>query len=255
MKKSGDKIAMITAYDAAIANIVDEAGVDIVLVGDSLGNVIQGLSDTLPVELEEMIYHTLIVSRGIKNAHISCDMPFLSYQVSKQDAVRNAGRLVKEGRAESVKLEVNEQYLDTIYAINRAGIPVMSHIGLCPQSIHIMGGYKVQGKTKQDAEGLIKLAKSSEEAGAFLLILESIPFKLAKKITNNLSIPTVGIGAGDGCDGQVLVFNDMVGLTQEPLPKFVKRFAEGRKIFLEATEKYISEVKKGKFPKKEHSYE
>ena len=255
MKKSGEKISVITAYDACIAEIVDEAGVDIVLVGDSLGNVIQGKNDTLSVTLNEMIYHTDLVSRAVKNAHVSADMPFLSFQVSEEEAIESAGRLVKEGGAESVKLEINEEYVDTIYAVSKAGIPVVSHIGLCPQSIHMMGGYKVQGKTKKDADYLFNLAKLSEEAGAFLIVLESIPAKLATRITRSLSIPTIGIGAGSGCDGQVLVFHDMVGLNNDPLPKFVKKFADGRKIFLEATGKYIDQVKKGKFPTRNQSYE
>ena len=254
-KKNGEKITMITAYDACIANIVDEAGIDMILVGDSLGNVIQGRENTLPVTLDEMIYHTSIVSRGVNYAHISTDMPFLSYQCSKEEAIRNAGLLIKNGKAESVKLEVNESFIETVYAIVKAGIPVISHIGLCPQSIHVMGGYKVQGYSKSEANHIIDLAKMSEEAGAFLLVLESVPYKLAKEITELVKIPTVGIGAGKYCDGQVLVFNDMAGLTAEPLPRFVKKFAEGRKIFLKATKDYISQVKKNSFPKKEHSYE
>jgi len=254
MKKSGEKITMITAYDACTAEIADEAGVEIILVGDSLGNVIQGEIDTMSVTLEEMIYHSLLVSRGLKNAHLSCDMPFLSYQVSDMEAVENAGRLIKEGRAESVKLEINEEYIDTIYSVNRAGIPVISHIGLCPQSVHVMGGYKVQGRSVKDAEHLLSLAKLSEEAGAFMLVLESIPEKLAKKITSSVNIPTIGIGAGRYCDGQVMVFHDMVGLSKDPQPKFVKKFAEGRKLFKDATEKYIDQVKRGKFPGKNQSY-
>ena len=254
MKKSGEKITMITAYDSCTAEIADESGIEIILVGDSLGNVIQGEPDTLSVTMEEMIYHSLIVSRGIKNAHLSCDMPFLSYQASEIEAVENAGRLIKQGRAESVKLEINEEYIDTIYSINRAGIPVISHIGLCPQSVHVMGGYKVQGRSGKDAEHLLNLAELSEEAGAFMLVLESIPEKLAQKITKSVNIPTVGIGAGKHCDGQVLVFHDMVGLSKDPQPKFVKKFAEGRKLFKDATEKYIDQVKKGKFPGKNQSY-
>ena len=255
MKKSGEKISVITAYDACIANIVDEAGIDIILVGDSLGNVVQGLDTTIPVTLEHMIYHTSIVARGVKYAHISADMPFMSYQHSIKDAVYNAGMLVKQGSAESVKLEVKENYIDTISAIVKSGIPVISHLGLCPQSVHAMGGYKVQGYSKEDSKKILNLAKMSEEAGAFLLVLESIPIKLAKKITETINIPTIGIGAGKYCDGQVLVFNDMVGLTNDPLPKFVKKFTNTREIFLEATKDYINSVKKSKFPTKENSYE
>ena len=255
MKQNGEKITMITAYDAATAEIVDSAGIDSVLVGDSVRNVIQVRENTLGVTLEEMIYHTKIVSRGIKNAHLAADMPFLSYQVSVEDAVNNAGRLIKEGNAESVKLEVNEEYIDTVYALNKASIPVVAHIGLCPQSLHVMGGYKVQGRNNADAEQMLHLAHLAEDAGAFLLVLESIPAKLATIITSSLSIPTIGIGAGNRCDGQVLVFNDMAGLSPEPLPKFVNKFADGRKIFLKATEKYIEQVKSRKFPTKKNSYE
>ena len=255
MKENGDKISMITAYDAATAELVDSAGIDSILVGDSLGNVIQGLDNTLAVSLDEMIYHTKIVSRGVKNAHLAADMPFLSYQVSVDSAISNAGRLIKEGNAESVKLEVNEEYIDTVYAINKAGIPVIAHIGLCPQSVHVAGGYKVQGRSKDDADHLLHLAHLAEDAGAFLLVIESIPAPLAEKITKSLSIPTIGIGAGNNCDGQVLVFNDMAGLSPEPLPKFVNKFAEGRKIFIKATEKYIQQVKSRKFPSKNNSYE
>lgn len=255
MKENGDKISMITAYDAATARLVDSAGIDSILVGDSLGNVIQGLDNTLSVTLEEMIYHTKIVSRGVENAHLAADMPFLSYQVSVNTAINNAGRLIKEGNAESVKLEVKEEYIDTIYAINKAGIPVIAHIGLCPQSLHVDGGYRVQGRNRKDADHLLNLAHLSEDAGAFLLVLESIPSKLAEKITKSISIPTIGIGAGKDCDGQVLVFNDMAGLTPEPLPKFVNKFADGRNIFIKATEKYIRQVKNRKFPTKNNSYE
>lgn len=255
MKKKAEKISMVTAYDASISSIVDEAGIDVVLVGDSLGNVIQGLDDTLSVTMDQMVYHTLMVSRGVSKAHISCDMPFMSYQASVSEAVKNAGRLVKEGRAESVKLEINEQYIDTIHSINKSGIPVISHIGLCPQSIHNTGGYTLQGKTREQADRLTELAKLSEEAGAFMLVLESIPEKLAAGITGIVKIPTIGIGAGNGCDGQVLVFNDMVGLSPEPLPKFVKKYSEARKLFLDATRKYIREVKQKKFPGKNNVYE
>lgn len=255
MKDNAEKISMITAYDAPVASIVDEAGIDVVLVGDSLGNVVQGRSDTLSVTMDHMIYHTLMVSRGVKRAHISCDMPFMSYQASKHEAISNAGRLIKEGNAESVKLEVNEEYLETIYSINKAGIPVISHIGLCPQSIHKTGGYRVQGRSDEEGEKLLELAISSQDAGAFLLLLESIPARLAQRITQSLKIPTVGIGAGNVCDGQVLVFNDMAGLSPEPLPKFAKKYADSRNIFLDATKRYIKDVKESKFPGKENEYE
>jgi len=253
--KDKEKIVMITAYDAPTARIVDEAGVDIVLVGDSVGNVIQGLSNTLPVTVDEMIYHTKIVSRGIQNAHLCADMPFMSFQSSKEDAVKNAGRFVKESGAESVKLEVTNDYIDTIREIRKAGIPVMGHIGLRPQSFHDMGGYKLQGRGKSEGAELLALAKKIEDAGAFSLVLESIPQKLAKKITRSIKIPTIGIGAGPDCDGQVLVINDLVGLSEEPLPKFVKKYAEVRETMKEATKDYVNEVKKGVFPSSEHSYD
>ncbi len=255
MKDEGLKIVMVTAYDAATAQMVDEAGVDIVLVGDSLGNVVQGLPNTLPVTIEDMIYHTRIVSRGIENAHLSADMPFMSYQASKEEALRNAGRLVKEAGAESVKLEINEDYVDTVYAINKSGIPVMGHIGLCPQSVLEMGGYKVQGRGKKEAGRLLGLAKAIEGAGAFSLVLESIPRSLAEEITDSISIPTIGIGAGPGCDGQVLVINDLLGLSPEPAPKFVKKYASLREIVGKSTKAFIEEVRSGAFPSEEHSYD
>ncbi len=254
MKDRGEKIAMITAYDATVAAIVDAAEVDVVLVGDSLGNVVQGLGDTLSVTLDEMIYHTKIVSRGIARAHLCSDMPFLSYQKSPEDAIQSAGRLVKEGKAESVKLEVNEMYVDTLYRIQKAGIPVIAHIGLCPQSVHVMGGYGVRGGLPGEPEELLNLAKSCEQAGAFILVMESVLSEVAKEITENLEIPTVGIGCGASCGGQVLVVNDMIGLTADPLPKFVKRYAAVRDEILGSTKKYVEEIKKGVFPSQEHSY-
>ncbi len=254
MKERGEKIAMITAYDATIAAIVDAAEVDMVLVGDSLGNVVQGLEDTLSVTLDEMIYHTKIVSRGVAHAHLCSDMPFLSYQKSPEDAIGNAGRLLKEGRAESVKLEVNEMYVDTVYRIQKAGIPVVAHIGLCPQSVHVMGGYKVQGGSTEERKALLNLAKSCEQAGAFMVVIESVLSGVAKEITEGLAIPTVGIGSGADCDGQVLVVNDMIGLTPEPLPKFVKKYAQVADAISDSTKKYVEDVKKGTFPSQEHSY-
>ena len=253
--KNKEKIVMVTAYDASTAKIVDESGVDIVLVGDSVGNVIQGLSNTLAVSVDEMIYHTKIVSRGIHNAHLCADMPFMSFQSSNEDAVKNAGRFVKESGAESVKIEVTEDYIETIREIRKAGIPVMGHIGLRPQSVHNMGGYKLQGRDKDEGAKLVALAKRIEDAGAFSLVLESIPQKLAKKITRSINIPTIGIGAGANCDGQVLVINDLVGLSEEPLPKFVKKYAEIRDLMKRATEEYVDEVRTGSFPSKEHSYD
>lgn len=255
MKEQGRKIAMITAYDAATAKILDEAGADIVLVGDSLGNVVQGLPTTLPVTMDEMIYHTRIVSRGIVNSHLTADMPFLSFQVSKEEALRNAGRLVKEAGAESVKLETTEDNVETVHTIQRAGIPVMGHIGLCPQNFLQMGGYKLQGRGESEALRLLDLAKSVESAGAFSLVLESIPQSLAKEITDLVGIPTIGIGAGPGCDGQVLVINDLLGLSPEPIPKFVKRYSNLREIVLNSTREFIDEVRQGAFPSQENSYD
>lgn len=254
MKEQGEKIAMITAYDATIAAIVDAAGVDVVLVGDSLANAVQGLEDTLSVTLDEMIYHTKIVSRGVGRAHLCSDMPFLSYQKSPEDAIESAGRLLKEGRAESVKIEVNDAYVDTVYRIQKAGIPVIAHIGLCPQSVHAMGGYKVQGSLPGEREMLLDLARSCEQAGAFIVLIESVFSEVARDVTESLGIPTVGIGSGGDCDGQVLVINDMIGLTPEPLPKFVKKYAKVAKTISDSTKKYVKEVKKGIFPSQEHSY-
>ena len=249
--KDDTRIVMVTAYDAPTAAIVDEAGVDIVLVGDSLGNVVQGHLNTLPVTLEESVYHTKIVSRALRNAHLCSDMPFLSFQISREEALRNAGRLVKEANAESVKIEISEDLLDTLYAIQRVGIPVMGHIGLTPQSVHKMGGYKMQGREKNESQRLIKLARQVEEAGAYSLVLEGIPASLAKAI----NIPTIGIGAGPSCDGQVLLIHVLLGISEEPLPKFVKKYASLRQIMTEATSNYADEDRKEIFPSDEHSSE
>ncbi|KAB2834133.1 MAG: 3-methyl-2-oxobutanoate hydroxymethyltransferase [Candidatus Dadabacteria bacterium] len=255
MKAEGRKIVMVTAYDAATARMIDEAGVDMALVGDSLGNVVQGQLNTLPVTIDDMIYHTRIVSRGIVHAHLSADMPFMSYQASKEDALRNAGRLVKEGFAESVKLEINEDHVETLYAINKAGIPVIGHIGLCPQSVLEMGGYKVQGRGRHEARRLLDLAKAIESAGAFAILIESVPRTLAAEITKSVRIPTIGIGAGPGCDGQVLVINDLLGLSPEPIPRFVKKYANLREVVDQSTRAFIDDVRSGAFPSEEHSYD
>ncbi len=255
MKDLGEKIAMVTAYDAAVASIVDGAGVDVVLVGDSLGNVVQGLHNTLSVTLEEMIYHTKIVSRGVKRAHLCSDMPFLSYHASVEDAVRSAGRLMKEGMAESIKIEVNDAYVETVYRIRKAGIPVVAHLGLCPQSIHVTGGYRVQGRTSENRDEIIKLAEECEQAGAFMVLMESVVHRVASEVTRSLLVPVVGIGCGADCDGQVLVVNDLIGLTPDPLPKFVKKYARVGNAISDSVRKYTEEVKNGVFPSKEHSYE
>ncbi len=253
-KKNGDKITMLTAYDYSTAKLIDEAGINSILIGDSLGNVILGYEDTLSVTMEDMIHHTRAVSRGAKNALIVADMPFMSYQTSVYDAVVNAGRLIKEGRAQAVKLEGGATVCEQIRAIVDASIPVVAHLGLTPQSINAFGGFKVQGKTEEAARKLISDAKAIEEAGAFAVVLEGIPAKLAQIITDTLSIPTIGIGAGAGCDGQVLVYQDMLGMFSDFTPKFVKKYANVGEIMTQAFKEYIKEVKSGAFPKEEHSY-
>ncbi|HBG47075.1 MAG TPA: 3-methyl-2-oxobutanoate hydroxymethyltransferase [Deltaproteobacteria bacterium] len=255
MKEEGRKVPVLTAYDFATARVLDEAGVPVLLVGDSAGMVEAGYETTLPVTVDEIIYHTRAVVRGRVNALVVSDMPFGSYQTSTDDARRNAARMVKEGGAEAVKLEGGRRTAGAIRAIVDMDVPVMGHVGLTPQSVHRMGGYRVQGRTKTEAELIIEDALAIEEAGAFSIVLEGIPASLAKEITGRLSIPTIGIGAGAHCDGQVLVVNDMLGLTSgQRVPKFVKRYADLRNlIFLAATE-YIKDVAEGTFPSKEHSY-
>jgi 3-methyl-2-oxobutanoate hydroxymethyltransferase len=252
-KKKGEKISVITAYDYLTAKIVDSAGVDAILVGDSLGMVVLGYSSTIPVTLEEMIHHTKAVVRARKNAMVIMDMPFLSYQTGIRDAVLNAGRALKETGCDAVKIEGGVGQKETIRALVEAGIPVMGHIGLQPQSVNVYGGYKLRG-VGEEREKLIEDAKAVEEAGAFAVVLEKIPKDLAKEITEMLSIPTIGIGAGKYCDGQVLVFHDMVGLFDEFKPKFVKRYAELGKLAKDAVRQYVEEVRSGKFPDEEHSY-
>ncbi len=251
MYKTGEKITMLTAYDFTMASLVDEAGVDMVLVGDSLGMVIQGHTTTLPVNIEDMIYHTQCVARGATRAHIMADMPFMSYQVSHDEAVRNAGELIKVG-AESVKIEGGEEMGDLVWYLNKIGIPVMAHIGLKPQSIHTMGGYKVQGKLSGQAEQIITDAEVLEEAGAFALLLEGIPMEVAQKITETVSIPTIGIGSGPQCSGQVLVVYDVLGANPDFKPKFVKKYADFHEFSQKAFEGYIRDVRAGSFPKEEH---
>ena len=253
-KTEGRKISMLTAYDYPFAQIVDEAGIDAVLVGDSLGVVVQGLENTLPVTMDEMIYHTRMVSRAVKNALVIGDMPFMSYQASIQDAVRNAGRFLKEGGAAAIKIEGGSEIADRIRAMIRSDIPVMAHIGLTPQSIHRMGGYKVQGKSKSAAKKLIEEARIVEDAGAFSLVLEGIPLTLAGEITKTLSIPTIGIGAGPYCDGQVLVLHDLLGLFDRFVPKFIKRYTNLKEEALKAMQEYKKEVEEGTFPSDEQSF-
>lgn len=253
-KQKGEKISMLTAYDYSTAKLVDQAGIDGILVGDSLGNVMLGYEDTLSVTVEDMIHHGAAVARGVKNALVVIDMPFLSYQTSVYDAVKNAGRLVKEGHAGAVKLEGGKEFAPQIRAITAASIPVMGHLGLTPQSIHTLGGYRVQGKTEAAAQKLLEDALAVEEAGAFALTLECVPAKLAQLITQKLSIPTIGIGAGAGCDGQVLVYQDMLGMFNDYTPKFVKRFAEVGEVMKNAFAEYNRQVKEGSYPDEAHSF-
>lgn len=253
-KEDGDKITMLTCYDYSTAKVMDEAGVNSILVGDSLGNTMLGYEDTVSVTMEDMIHHSKAVARGAKNTLIICDMPFMSYQTSVYDAVVNAGRLMKEGRCNAVKLEGGKEVCPQIKAITDASIPVCAHIGLTPQSINAFGGFKVQGKDEANARRIIEEAKAVEEAGAFAIVLECVPAKLAEIITKSVSIPTIGIGAGAGCDGQVLVYQDMLGLFSDFKPKFVKHFANVGEEMRKGFTAYIEEVKSGAFPAEEHTY-
>ncbi len=253
-KQKNERLTMLTAYDYSTAKLIDASGIDSVLVGDSLGMVMLGYEDTLSVTMEDMIHHTKAVARGVKDAFIVSDLPFMSYQTSVYDAVVNAGRLIKEGRAQAVKLEGGLEVCPQIKAIVEASIPVMAHLGLTPQSVNAFGGFKVQGKDEEAARSLIEQAKAVEAAGAFAVVLECIPAKLAELITKSISIPTIGIGAGNGCDGQVLVYQDMLGLYSDFTPKFVKRYAEIGPQMENAIEDYISEVKSGAFPAAEHTF-
>lgn len=253
-KKNGEKLTMLTAYDYTTAKLLDESGVDSILVGDSLGMVVLGYDDTLSVTMEDMIHHSAAVARGAKNALVITDMPFMSYQTSVYDAVVNAGRLVKEGKAQAVKLEGGIEFCEHIKAIVKASIPVCAHIGLTPQSINAFGGFKVQGKGKQEAQRLLDEARAVEEAGAFAVVLECVPAKLAKKISESISIPTIGIGAGAGCDGQVLVYQDMLAMYSDFKPKFVKQYAQIGSVMKDAFRQYIDEVKSGAFPTEEHTF-
>lgn len=253
-KQKGEKLTMLTAYDYSTAKLIDEAGVNSILVGDSLGNVVLGYEDTISVTMEDMIHHGAAVARGAKNALVIVDMPFMSYQTSVYDAVVNAGRLMKEGRAGAVKLEGGVEVCPQIKAITAAGIPVVAHLGLTPQSINAFGGHKVQGKTESAAKKILEDAKAVEDAGAFALVLECVPAKLAEIVTKNISIPTIGIGAGNVCDGQVLVYQDMLGMFSDFTPKFVKKFANVGEVMTNAFQEYIKAVGDGTFPGKEHEY-
>ena len=253
-KEKGERISMLTAYDYSTAKLMDKAGINGILVGDSLGMVCLGYEDTISVTMEDMIHHSRAVARGCKDTLVVCDMPFMSYQTSVYDAVVNAGRLMKEGRAQAVKLEGGLEVCDKIEAIVKASIPVMGHIGLTPQSVNAFGGFKVQGKDEEAAKELIESAIAIEKAGAFAIVLECVPAKLAKIISEKISIPTIGIGAGVNCDGQILVYQDMLGMYSDFTPKFVKTYENlGEKMDF-AFKKYIEEVKCGEFPEEKHSF-
>ena len=253
-KAKGEKLSMLTAYDYSTAKLEDESGINGILVGDSLGNVVLGYEDTVSVTMEDMIHHGAAVARGAKNALVVVDMPFMSYEATVEEAVRNAGRLMKEGRAGAVKLEGGVPVAEQIRAIVKAGIPVMGHIGLTPQSINVFGGFKVQGKSEEAARALLADAKAVEEAGAFAVVIEAVPAALAQMITDAVSIPTIGIGAGAGCDGQILVYQDMLGMFSDFTPKFVKRYANVGEVMREAFANYAAEVASGAFPTEEHTY-
>lgn len=254
-KEHGEKIAVLTAYDFPFAKLVDEAGIDIILVGDTLGIVVQGEESTLPVTMDQMLYHTKLVSRAAKRALVVGDMPFMSYQASLEETFKNAGRFLQEGGAAAVKFEGGAKVADRIEALTRYDIPVMAHIGLTPQSIHRMGGYKVQGRSAEAANHLVSDAKTLESAGAFSIVLEGIPNLLAKEITASVKIPTIGIGAGPWCDGQVLVLHDLLGLFTEFHPKFVRRYANLTEVAKDAFIRFKSDVLSGKFPSEEEGYQ
>lgn len=253
-KENGERLSMLTAYDYSMAKIIDESGVNGILIGDSLGMVVKGDEDTLGVTVDDIIYHTKAVKKGAKNALIVSDMPFLSYHVSVEQAVMNAGRIMKEGGANAVKLEGGADFAPQIKAIVDAQIPVMGHLGLTPQSINTFGGFRVQGKSEEAAKKLIEDAKALEKAGAFSIVLEGIPAKVAELITNAVNIPTIGIGAGKECDGQILVYQDMLGMFSDFVPKFVKQYANIGSVMREAIGSYVKEVQDGSFPEEKHTY-
>src|SRR5512136_1830192 len=254
MKREGKRISMLTAYDYPMALLEDRAGIEIILVGDSLGMTVLGYENTIPVTMEEMIHHTKAVTRGAKYALIIGDMPFMSYNTSDREAIINAGRFMKEGGADAIKLEGGASVKDIVKALVKAGIPVMGHIGLTPQTISMLGGFKVQGKDAEGAQKIIDDALQLEEAGAFSVLLEAVPAPIAKKVTERLSVPTIGIGAGVHCDGQVLVVHDMLGLFDRFTPKFAKKYVNLSEVILKAFDSYIDDVKKGAFPEDQHSF-
>lgn len=253
-KRRDQPITMLTAYDYSSALLVDQAGIDVILVGDSLAMVMLGLESTVPITMEEMLHHCRAVSRGAQFAHLVGDMPFMSYQADTSEAVRNAGRFLKEGYMDSVKLEGGGEIVPIIVAIINAGIPVMGHIGLTPQSISKLGGYRVQGKTAGDAVRLLEDAQALEEAGCYSIVLEAVPEPVARTISERIQIPTIGIGAGRGCDGQVLVYHDLLGLFDRFRPKFVKQYANVGQITLQAIMEFATDVEEGRFPTSEHTY-
>ncbi|MBW2467529.1 MAG: 3-methyl-2-oxobutanoate hydroxymethyltransferase [Deltaproteobacteria bacterium] len=254
MKRKGEKISMLTAYDASFAALIDAANIEMILVGDSLGNVLLGYDSTVPVTMEEMLHHCKAVRRGINQAFLVGDMPFMSYQVSEQEAIRNGGRFLKEAGCDAIKLEGGTEVCDTVRAIVRAGIPVMGHIGLTPQTASQLGGYKVQGRDADSARKLLQSARDLETAGAFSLVLECIPTQLSEVITSAVSIPTIGIGAGKYCDGQVLVTHDMVGMFEKFIPSFVRQYASLAAQIKKAVSDYRTEVREGTFPAEDHSF-
>jgi 3-methyl-2-oxobutanoate hydroxymethyltransferase len=254
MKQRGERIVVLTCYDTLFARLLDGAGVDILLVGDSVNQVLAGADSTLSATLDQMIYHTRIVRRGATRAMVVCDMPFLTYQVSREDAIRNAGRVMQQTGCQAVKLEGGAPIAETTRALVEIGIPVMGHLGLTPQSVHALGGYRVQGRDEQSAERLKADAAALEQAGAFAIVLELVPAPLASQITKALTIPTIGIGAGPACDGQVLVLPDMLGLNEQFTAKFVKRYAALAEDVREAVTLYAAEVREGRYPGPEHSF-
>lgn len=253
-KRKGQKLTMLTAYDFPTARLLDDAGVDALLVGDSLGMVVLGYDSTLPVTMADMLHHTRAVSRGVRRALVVADLPFLSYQVSAEAALRNAGRLLQEGGAHAVKLEGGAEVAPTVRRLVQAGIPVMGHVGLTPQSVHALGGYRVQGRTAEAARRLLDDVLSLAEAGAFAVVLEMVPQEVAAQVTARSPVPTIGIGAGAGCDGQVLVTHDLLGLYAGQAPRFAKRYADLGTEVLQAVARYIAEVREGSFPGPEHSF-
>jgi 3-methyl-2-oxobutanoate hydroxymethyltransferase len=254
-RKGGERIAVVTAYDVVFARLADAAGIDVVLVGDSLGMVVQGERNTLPVTVDDMVYHTRIVSRGVGRAHLVADMPFMSYQASVEDGMRAAGRLIKEGRAEAVKLEGGVAVAELVRRLVNAGIPVMGHVGMTPQSTHQYGGFKVQGRTGDQRARIIADARAIADAGAYAIVLEAMPHALAAEITRTVPVLTIGIGAGPSCDGQVMVMHDLLGLEPAWKPRFVRRYAEMGKAVGDAFAAYADDVRAGRFPSDQESYE